>query len=68
MADLATLAALGGLIVPVYVALWQMRETLGRIDKATDHNEKAIEDISSKVDRVEYAVVRDPDIELSPDS
>lgn len=55
--DMATVGVLGGLILPVYAALWQMNRVMGRTAKATEHNETALEDLSTQVSRIETAVV-----------
>lgn len=48
--DFATIGVLAGLIMPVYVALWSLNRSVGEISARTEHNEQAVEHISSTVD------------------
>lgn len=63
--DVVTFGAIAGLIAPIYAALWSMNRRQGRIAKATEHNEGAIEDISTAVDRVETAVIRSDTVDVT---
>lgn len=48
--EMATLGAVGGLILPVYAALWSLNAKVGEIAARTEHNEQAVEHISTAVD------------------
>lgn len=69
--DIATVAAIGGaagaFLMPVYAALWKINGDIGRIDAATTHNEKAVEDISDSVARIEGAVAESDAVDLRSD-
>lgn len=53
---IAAAVGLFALFAPVYGALWSVNRTLGEVAAKTDHNEKALEDVSDTVARIEGAV------------
>lgn len=54
--DIATIGAFGGLLMPVYIALWKVNGDIGEIRARTAHNEQSVEDIGDTVARIEGEV------------
>lgn len=56
--DIAVVGTMGGLIVPVYAALWSLNRKVGEIAARTEHNEQAVEHISTAVDSLNERATR----------